>query len=557
MAAADPINSDEHHDGDHDAVSIHHAATTSRGSAPSKAAKPASFYMSLLALGMLSLITSWDATSLAIALPVITSHLEGTTLECFWASISFILGVAITQPIYVSVSDVLGRKQPLYASMILFMIGAVVFATADSMIVLIIGRLIQGLGAGGLDVLEEIILADITTLRERPKYIGLLAVFIAVGTVSGPILGAVFSEFADWRWIGWINLPIVGVAFVLAFFFLRLKPILMPLNEKIRRLDWLGMSMFAFGAAAVSLPLSWANALYPWSSWRTILLLVVGVLVLVVFGLHERTSSLKEALMPRRIFSSRTSNASFIAGLVHGMILYTMLLYLPLFFQAVFLEPPLQAGISTLPVCALVVGFSFVAPIIVEITRRYRLLLVAGWALTTAFLGAWCLVGKDTSRAKAYAFQAMLGVGAGTLFTGIQIPVQASATAANVDDTGLAVGMLVVFRLFGGLVGLAVGSTAFHSAFRAHIYAMSPPLPESARVLEDASQAISFIPTLTTLDVPAASLDALVDVYQKSFQAIWIAMTAVSGLGLLATFFIEELTLEIDEVGRQGLDTST
>lgn len=421
-----------------------------------------------------------------------------------------------------SVSDVLGRKQPLYASMILFMIGAIVFATADSMIVLIIGRLIQGLGAGGLDVLEEIILADITTLRERPKYIGLLAIFIALGTVSGPILGAVFSEFVDWRWIGWINLPIVGVAFVLAFFFLRLKPILMPFNEKVRRLDWLGMSMFAFGASAIALPLSWANALYPWSSWRTILLLVIGVLVLVVFGLHERNSSLKEALMPRRIFSSRTSNASFITGFIHGLILYTMLLYLPLFFQAVFLEAPLQAGISTLPVCALVVGFSFVAPIIVEITRRYRLLLVAGWVLTTTFLGVWCLVGKDTSRAEAYAFQAMLGVGAGTLFTGIQIPVQASASAVNVDDTGLAVGMLVVFRLFGGLIGLAVGSTAFHSAFHKQITAIGP-LPESARVLEDASQAVSFIPALMTLDIPAASLDGLINVYQKSFQAVWIA----------------------------------
>lgn len=170
----------------------------------------------------------------------ITRDLEGTTLESFWASISFILGVAITQPIYVSVSDVLGRKPPLYSSMILFFAGAIIFATAQSMPVLIAGRLIQGLGGGGIDVLEEIILADITSLKERPMYLGFIAVAIAAGSILGPIVGALFSEFASWRWIGWVNLPIVGLASVLAFFFLRLRAIPMTFSEKVRQLDWTG-----------------------------------------------------------------------------------------------------------------------------------------------------------------------------------------------------------------------------------------------------------------------------------------------------------------------------
>jgi hypothetical protein len=405
--------------------------------------------------------------------------------------------------------------------MVLFFIGAVVFATANNMIILIVGRLIQGLGAGGLDVLEEIILADITTLRERPKYIGLLAIFMACGSVSGPVIGAAFSEFVDWRWIGWINLPIVGLAFILALLFLRLKLIATPFSEKVRRLDWLGMSMFAVGATAMALPLSWAGALYPWSSWRTILLLIIGLLVLLAFSFYEKSLKTKEALLPCRIFSNRTSISSFASGFIHGLILYTMLLYIPLFFQAVFLEAPLQAGISTLPVCILVVVFSFVASIVVELTRRYRLLLWVGWIFTTVFLGVWCLVGKATPRAEAYLFQALLGVGAGTLFTGIQIPVQASASAVNVDETGLAVGMLVVFRLFGGLVGLAVSSTAFNSVFQREITTLGM-LPEQAMVLKDASQAISFIPEMTTLNLPVASLNSLIHVYQSSFQAVWI-----------------------------------
>ena len=473
--------------------------------------------------------------------------MEGTTLQSFWASISFVLGVAITQPIYVSVSDVLGRKMPLYASMLLFAMGAIIFATAKSMGVMIAGRLIQGLGAGGLDVLEEIILADITSLKERPLYIGLIGVSISIGSITGPIIGALFSEFVDWRWIGWINLPIVGSTFVLTFFFLNLRPIEMTFGTKLRRLDWIGMLLFAVGATAVALPLSWASALYPWSSWKTILPLTIGLVVLFIFGLYERKPV--EAIIPYRIFSNVTAISSLITAFIHGLILYTSLLYLPLFFQAIFLETPLKAAETMLPICCLVVAFSVISPVTIELTRRYRLLLCLGWILTTLFLGLWCLVGKNSSRAEAYTFQVMLGIGIGIVFTGVQVPMQASVT--NVDDAGLAVGMLVIFRLFGALIGLAIGSSVFNSVFQKNISALGT-LPEQVKILGDASQAISFIPMLRTLDLSDEIMESIVEVYWKPFRAIWIVLTCLSGIGCFTSWFIEDLTLEKDEVGRQG-----
>jgi MFS family permease len=96
----------------------------------------------------------------------IAHELHGTTLESFWASLSFFLAVAIVQPIYTSTSDVLGRLWPLYFSIVVFCIGCVVFALAKDMSILILGRILQGVGAGGLDVLTDIILTDITTMKE-------------------------------------------------------------------------------------------------------------------------------------------------------------------------------------------------------------------------------------------------------------------------------------------------------------------------------------------------------------------------------------------------------
>lgn len=99
---------------------------------------------------------------------------------------SFMLAVVVTQPLYTTMSDVLGRNVPLYASFVLFIVGSVIFALAQSMAVLILGRIFQGLGAGGLDVLGEMIVADTTSLQERPLYLGILALPMSAGSIAGP-----------------------------------------------------------------------------------------------------------------------------------------------------------------------------------------------------------------------------------------------------------------------------------------------------------------------------------------------------------------------------------
>ncbi|KAI0145338.1 MFS general substrate transporter [Xylariaceae sp. FL1272] len=518
-----------------------------------KPKKPFSFYMPVLALCLLAVITSWDATSLAIALPTITKDLNGTTtLQSFWANNAFILGVAVIQPIHVSVSDVVGRKLPLYVSMALFAIGSAVFASARHTVALIIGRAIQGLGGGGLDVLEEIILADITTLKQRPLYLCFIALAISTGSIAGPILGAVFSQFSSWRWIGWINLPIVGISFLLVLAFLRLRPVKTPWPVKIRRIDWTGIALFTIGATATASSISWAGALYPWSSWQTIVPLTIGVTVLIVFSFYEKRPDY--AILPYRIFTNTTSVVSLVTGLLHGAILYTLLLYVPLFFQAVFLQTPLDAAQSTLPLAVLTVAFSVVAPVIIEITRCYRYLLLTGWAFTAVFLGVWSLIGYNfTSRAAAYTFQALMGIGVGTVFTGTQVPMQASVL--HVDDTGLAVGMLVVFRLFGGLLGLAASSTAFSVVFDSNFDTLlGPPIPVEIQSLKDATQSIPFIPKLRELNLPPGTMDVVLQNYTRSFQAVWYILTAFSIVGFVVSLWLRDLTLEKEEVGRQGFD---
>jgi MFS family permease len=171
--------------------------------------------------------------------------------------------VVITQPLCTTFSDVFGRKPSLYVAFLLFTAGSLIFALAQNLRTIIAGRVLQGLGGGGLDLLSEVIVADITTLQERSLYLGLMAIPIAIRSIPGPALGAVFSSFVSWRWIGGINLPLLGVAFLLVFFFLRLRPLDTSFKANMKRIDWGGISLSLSGITAFILPLSWASALYP------------------------------------------------------------------------------------------------------------------------------------------------------------------------------------------------------------------------------------------------------------------------------------------------------
>ena len=459
------------------------------------------------------------------------------------------LGVVITQPIYTSFSDVVGRMAPLYAACVLFTAGSIVFALGQNMPIVILGRVLQGLGGGGLDVLTEVIVTDITTLKERPLWVGLMAIPMATGIIFGPIMGALFSEYADWRWIGWINLPLIAICVVLAIFFLRLKSIEQSLWSRLMRLDWVGMLLFGMGSTAFALPLSWAGAMYRWSSWKTLVPLIIGAVLLVVFVFYEARP--EEPVFPYRIFRSRTAKVTLATGFIHGMISYPLMLYIPLFLQAVLLEDPLQSAVSMLPICVMVVAFSGISAGAVEYLRKYRWEIWLAWLCIAVGTGLFSLWDAHTSLAARTSFQVIAGIGLGTLFTVPVIPMQASAP--SVSDQGLSVGILVSFRLFGALLGLAVGATTFSSVF-ANAIAGVGPLPESVAILEDSSQAVGFIPYLKDVDLPPEILEAIREAYKQAMQSIWYFMAALGGVGFISSLWVEELTLETEELGRQHLE---
>lgn len=438
---------------------------------------------------------------------------------------------------------------PTYASFLFFIVGSVAFAVSKNMGVLIAGRVLQGLGSGGLDVLSEVILADITTLKERPLYLGMLGIPLGAGAILGPVIGGLLSEFATWRWIGWINLPLSTVGAALVFFFLQLRAIDRTFNESLRRLDWGGMVLFTAGCTLFASPVAWAGAMFPWSSWKTLLPLGLGVGLLLAFAWYE--SKPVEPVFPYRIFKHRTASITLLVAFIHGAVTYSIIFYTPLFFQVVYLEEPLQSSVSVLPMCCSTVGFSIVSAVGVEFFRKYRLITLVSWLFTAVGVGIFTLWGPSSSLAMKASFQVIAGVGIGTLFTVLPLPIQASVQ--HVDDMGLAAGILVSFRLFGGLIGQSMCSTLFNSVLVRKIAPLGP-LPGALDALTDVREAIGFIPLLRDVDVAADALGEVIDAYKFSMFAVFWMLAGLSVAGFLVSFLMQDISLEADELGVQQFE---
>lgn len=140
----------------------------------------------------------------------------------------------------------------------LFTLGSGLCGGAVNINMLVAGRLVQGIGAGAINVLIEIVVCDLLPLRERGRYLGMMFGMIALGTTLGPLFGGLIVQHASWRWVFYLNVPIGGVALVALVVFLKVKSDnTTNFTARLKRIDWFGNLIFVLSMVAVLTALSW------------------------------------------------------------------------------------------------------------------------------------------------------------------------------------------------------------------------------------------------------------------------------------------------------------
>ena len=167
------------------------------------------FIITALLLGMT--LASLDQTVVATALPTIAGDLHGLS-HLSWVVTAYLLASTVSTPLWGKLGDLYGRKVFFIAGIVIFLVGSALAGLSGSMIELILFRALQGLGAGGLMIGAQTIIADVVSPRDRGKYQGLFGAVFGVTSVIGPLVGGFFVTSLSWRWVFYINLPIGAVA---------------------------------------------------------------------------------------------------------------------------------------------------------------------------------------------------------------------------------------------------------------------------------------------------------------------------------------------------------
>ncbi|CAI7668491.1 unnamed protein product [Penicillium palitans] len=475
------------------------------------------------ALCLVTFSATLDTAIIATALPTISAALNSETLYV-WTITSYFLASTAVQPLFGQTADIFGRRELTLLSVALFALGSGIAGGANNTAMMIGGRTVQGIGGGGINVMVQIVAYDLLSpFHERAKYLGVISSMGLTGSVIGPIVGGALSQYATWRWIFYMNLPLSGAALALLIPFLRLNHRREgTMIDRLKRVDYLGNTIIILAVISVQLALTWGGTVHAWSSWRTIVPLVLGIAGLAGFLVYEASPAVKEGTMPISLFTNRTSATAYLLSFLHGIIMYWACYFLPVYFQAVLEASPTRSGIMLLPLATTTPLFGVITGFLTTLAGRHRIF---------HFLG--------------FGFQILFGVGAGFIFAS---SLPAMLAALPEDEVARATATWTFIRTFGSVWGAAIPSAVFNS----HMNKLAVSIPDAAtrelmvngRAYEHAT--VAFI---RSYDGSPLKMD-IMRVYVDSLRLIWYVALPFAGIGFLLAFLIKGLPLRDELIAK-------
>ncbi|KAE8147584.1 major facilitator superfamily domain-containing protein [Aspergillus avenaceus] len=517
-----------------------------RGTSPSTR----TFLETIIVIASLSLgmfVAALDATIVTTAVPSIAGHFHSDS-GYTWIGSAYILANTASVPSWGKLSDIWGRKPLLLCGNVIFFAGSLVCAVGDTLPLFLFGRAVQGLGAAGLLTLVNICVCDMFSLRDRGLYFGLLSVVWALASGVGPVLGGVLTEKASWRWCFWINLPIIGVSFLLLWFALKLDTPHTPIWEGLKAIDWFG-SVFVIGSSIMLLlALDFGGVTHPWNSATVICLIVFSVVILGLFVLNEWKIA-EYPVIPLILFRGRSGIASCVVCFCHGFIFMGEAYYLPFYFQAVLGASPIMSGVYLLPFVISITFSGAFNGFFIQKTGKYVPSLWLGLGLMTLGVGLLIDLEATANWGKILGFQIISGIGVGMGFEAPLLALQAIVGVKNTATTTATIGFV---RTMSTAISVVIGGVVFQGQMAEKRQILVEVLGENLGHLLGGAGATANVELIQTLPIPQriVAQQALFN----SLRTVWITYVAFAGVSLLAGFFVAAHPLSTEhEVVELGL----
>ncbi|GIN84941.1 MFS transporter [Heyndrickxia sporothermodurans] len=468
-----------------------------------------------------------DETIVNTAMPTIIKDLGGLSLYG-WVAGVYMLSLSAFMPILGKLADLFGRKKVYLISMAFFIGGSIVCGLSHSMTMLLIGRGIQGLGAGGLMPLAMTISSDLFPVEQRAKVQGFMGPIMFIPMLLGPLMGGFFVDQISWHWIFFVNIPVGVLAALLLASGLKEQ-----METKKVTIDWIGALLLISSIISLLItPVLIENEGYSWGSPLIISLLCLGVLLIGIFIWVE--SKVKEPIIPLHLFKNRNI-------LVLSMIVFTVGVGLmgsfssfPYFAQNVLGLTPTEAGYLTLPmmvgavVSAMVCGF-----LLTKV--RYRELF--GIAFIMPIIGFYLFshMNIHTTIVQIIIFFLIAGLGLGVMFGGDNLIVQESVEKKH---RGIALATVPLFQSIGATVGVSIFGTLLSSTLTSDLGELGDKLPKSMSEHMN-SLAAGGIPK----GLPSELYTTIKTIFIESFQHIYSYAFFLTIISFILCWFLKKEVL--------------
>ena len=501
--------------------------TTTATPVREESSAPAHIPLIFACLMLIMLLASLSQTVLSTAMPTIVGALDGAD-QIMWIMTAYLLSSTVMMPIYGRFGDRFGRRPLILTAIVLFTGGSLIGGIAPDMPTLIAGRLVQGLGGGGLIVLSQAAIADVVPARQRGKYMGFLGAAFAVSTVAGPLLGGWFTEGPGWRWTFWMNVPLGLVAFIVTAKYLRIP--VTPQQERAR-LDYTGMTLLVVATSALILATTWGGHQYDWLSAQILGLAAVTIIASIVFVVVELKAD--EPVIPMALFRDRNFNLTTIGSLALGVAMFGAIGYMPTYLQMSAGVSATKAGLMMISMMGGLLVTSIVVGAVVSRTGKYKIFPIVGTIIIAIGLYLMSTIKADTSNVVTELSMLVFGIGIGM---GMQVLTLIVQNSVPHRIMGTATASSNFFRQVGATLGSAVVGSMFTQRL---LDDLSTKLPDASL---GGGSTNSLTPELVH-SLPAPVRDVIIEAYNGALMPIFLGLVPIVLVAVIALIFVKETAL--------------
>jgi EmrB/QacA subfamily drug resistance transporter len=469
-------------------------------------------------------VTILASTIVSNALPRIVADLGGTQSVYTWVITTELLAMTATVPLWGKLADLYSKKLLIQLSLSLFVVGSLIAGLAPDVTLLLISRVAQGVGAGGMGALAMIVMAAMIPPRELGRYSGVFGAVFGVATIAGPLIGGVLVGTS---WLGWRWCFLIGVPFSLAAIALLQRTLHLPVVRRPVTIDWLGAFLIMAGVCALLIWSSLAGQHFAWGSWQTAAFVGGGLLLLALAVWTESRAA--DPIVPLELFRNRTVTLAVVASTLVGVAMFGGTVFLSQYFQVALGKSPTVAGLMSLPMVFGVLVSSTVAGQLITRFGRWKAYLVVGSIVMTGGFLLLSTIDARTGMVPLAAYMLVLGIGVGMLMQNLVLAAQNGVPAA---ELGAATSALTFFRSMGG----AIGVSALGAVLTARVTSLSADHFGAA-----ATGGGAKVPDLETL--PAPVLAVIRDIYGTATSDLFLVSAPIAFLAVLAVVFIKEKPL--------------